>query len=87
MRFGTLIDMFRNILFVILLIIPIVVNSKLLMIDEVGDIAISSDSIEIKSRSGKKLVQGVVYGFNAGIKNSMAQFRLRILSKRLRLGW
>ena len=44
------------------------------MIDDVGDVALSSDSIEIKIRDHKKIVQGVIYGFNNGVKNSIAQF-------------
>lgn len=44
------------------------------MIDDAGDLALSTDSIEIKFRNGKKIVQGIVYGFNGGVKSSMAQF-------------
>ncbi|MBU3556262.1 hypothetical protein ICN18_01300 [Polynucleobacter sp. Ross1-W9] len=66
--------MFKQAIFLAVFVLSFPVKADLIMIDDVGDLALSTDSIEIKSRSGKKVVQGVVYGFDNGIKNSMAQF-------------
>jgi len=74
MRFGTLINMFKKAIFLAVFVISFPARADLILIDDVGNLALSTDSIEIKSRGGKKVVQGVVYGFNNGIKNSMAQF-------------
>ena len=74
MKFGILIDMSKLITCIFFLAFSLISRAELLMIDEVGDLALSSDSIEIKSRNGKKVVQGVIYGFSNGVKNSMAQF-------------
>ena len=75
MKFGILIDMSKLII-CIFLAFPWMANAELLMIEEGGDLALSTDSIEIKSREGKKIVQGIVYGFKDGVKTSMGQFIL-----------
>ena len=45
-----------------------IANAELIMIDELGELTLSSDSIEIKSRNGQKIVEGVVYVFSNGVK-------------------
>lgn len=55
-------------IFSVILVASSIVNAELGMIDEAGELALSSDSIEIKLRSSKKIVQGLVYGFNDGVK-------------------
>jgi hypothetical protein len=74
MKFGTLIEMNKLLIFTLFFVLAFNARSELLRLDEVGDLALSTDSIEIKNRNGKKLVQGVIYGFDNGIKKSMAQF-------------
>jgi hypothetical protein len=74
MRFGTSIEMNKLLIFTLFFVLTFNARSELLNLDEVGDLALSTDSIEIKNRNGKKLVQGVIYGFDNGIKKSMAQF-------------
>jgi hypothetical protein len=74
MRFGTLINMFKQAIFLAVFALSFPAKADLVMIDDVGDLALSTDSIEIKSKDGQKIVQGVVYGLNDGIKRGMAQF-------------
>jgi hypothetical protein len=74
MKSGTLIEMNKLFIFTLFFVLIFNARSELLKLDEVGDLALSTDSIEIKNRNGKKLVQGVIYGFDNGIKKSMAQF-------------
>lgn len=74
MRFGTLINMFKQAIFLMVFVLSFPAKADLIMIDDVGDLALSTDSIEIKSKDGQKIVQGVVYGLNDGIKRGMAQF-------------
>lgn len=74
MKCGILIDMLKVVIFLAILGVSSIANAELIMIDEFGELALSSDSIEIKSRNGQKIVQGVVYGFSDGVKKSMAQF-------------
>jgi len=74
MRSGTLINMYRLVIFLAVFALSFAVKAELIMVDEIGDLALSSDSIEIKSKDGRKVVQGVVYGFSNGVKKSMVQF-------------
>jgi len=78
MRFGILIDMFKAAIFSVILGASSIANAELIMIDGAGDLAVSSDSIEIKSRNGKKIVQGVIYGFSDGVrKHGLIHYDLR----------
>lgn len=74
MRSGTLINMYRLVIFLAVFALSFAAKAELIMVDEIGDLALSSDSIEIKSKDGRKVVQGVVYGFSNGVKKSMVQF-------------
>jgi len=74
MRSGTLINMYRLAIFLAVFALSFAAKAELIMVDEIGDLALSSDSIEIKSKDGRKVVQGVVYGFSNGVKKSMVQF-------------
>jgi len=74
MRSGTLINMHRLAIFLAVFALSFAAKAELIMVDEIGDLALSSDSIEIKSKDGRKVVQGVVYGFSNGVKKSMVQF-------------
>ena len=67
MRFGISIEMNKLLIFILFFVLAFNARSELLRLDEVGDLALSTDSIEIKNRNGKKLVQGVIYGFDNGI--------------------
>jgi hypothetical protein len=60
MRCGILIDIFKAAIFSVILGASSITNAELIMIGEAGDLALSSDSIEIKSRNGKKMAQGVI---------------------------
>lgn len=60
MRFGILIDIFKAAIFSVILGVSSITNPELIMIGGAGDLALSSDSIEIKSRNGKKMAQGVI---------------------------
>ena len=60
--------MIRHSIFILLIMLPIAGRAELLSLDNAGELALSTDSIEIKNRDGKKIVQGVVYGFEGGVK-------------------
>ena len=66
--------MLQYLISILLFMLPITGRAELLSLDETGELALSTDSIEIKNRNSKKIVQGVVYGYENGIKRNMAQF-------------